>query len=493
MFEKFLSWAENRMPAGYRTGLTAKLRSLHGKLTSDGARGKSARAAMLIFSVRIFSAVLAFLLQVFLARWMGSAQYGAFVLVTVVAMMMGGLSCLGLQTAVIRFVTEYRAKRNVERLHGILLAAPGIAIAASLVIVFITWQGLYWFGDYLTNIYIIPFYLALIYLPFLALEEVQEGIARSYDMPLTALAPSFILRPISILLIMALAYSIGYPPNAVTALASAAIAISLSTIAQSLMLWGRVIRQNKIEFPASEVSPNAGHDQSANNSVKYSFQFGYWISVALPIFMAGGFYSLLVNVDVVFIGYFLSPEAVAIYYAVLKSLAVVHFVLFAMRASSAHHFSRYFSDGDTHGLSEYALKITQWTFWPTLILAVTMVLMGKYILMLFGAEFVEGQFLLAILAMGIVVRSAIGPAESLLAMTGHQNITMLVFAITLCFNIALNFTLIPRFGVSGAAIATSTAMLFETAALYAAISRKMGFRMFVLGSGKPLPDKGLVT
>ena len=144
-----------------------------------------------------------------------------------------------------------------------------------------------------------------------------------------------------------------------------------------------------------------------DNQTDIKFQFRYWISVSLPIFLASGFYGFLFNSDVVLIGLMLGPDAVAFYYAALKSLALVHFVHFAFRAASTHHFSRFYSDNNIQGLSDYANKIARWTFWPTLAIAVIMILTGKYILMLFGAEFVEAQNLLVILALGIVIRASI--------------------------------------------------------------------------------------
>ena len=48
-----------------------------------------------------------------------------------------------------------------------------------------------------------------------------------------------------------------------------------------------------------------------------------------------------------------------------------------------------------------------------------------------------------------------GPAESLLTMSGNQNICAVVYALTLALNIALSVVLIPAFGLWGAAIATA--------------------------------------
>lgn len=476
LLDTILGWLLKILPARYDQPVAEKLRAGFERLSSDDARGKSARAAGLIFAIRVFSAVLAFVLQVFLARWMGDTQYGVFVLVWVIALVLGGLSCFGLQTAIIRFITQYRTNGNEALLRGVLLAAPMIVIGASLLVAGCGLLVMYSFPDLVSEMYVVPFYLVLVCLPLLALEEIQEGIARSYDLPLIALGPVFILRPAGILVLMAGAWLAGFEANAVVAMSAAVIAALVSTLYQSIMLWSRIKAAISTEFLA---------DKDLQTPVQRKYQMAIWAKVALPVFMAGGFYNLQANIDVMFVGYFLSPEKVALYYASLKVLAFVHFVHFALRTASAHHFSRYYSNNDMDGLADYARKIAQWSFWPTLLLASIMVLAGKYFLGMFGPQFVDGQVLLVILAAGIVARSTIGPAESLLSMTGQQNKLVLVLAVTLVCNIVLNIVLIPIFGVMGAAIATCIAMVFESAALYAAVHRYLDLHLFIIGAGKP--------
>jgi len=477
-----------RVAGPYADKFSSLLHVASSKMNSNSTNGKSARAAVLVFIVRIISAFLAFILQVFLARWMGSEQYGIFVLVWVVTVMLGAMSCLGLQTAVIRFITEYRTKKDIKRLDGVLLAAPSIVVLISITAAVLIAVILFLFGDKITTTNVLPLYIALVCLPFLALEEIQEGIARSFDMPLTAIGPAFVIRPAGIIIIIAFAYLLGFPANAITALSSAVIASFFATLIQSVVLWLKISRLHAIKFPIVTLMKALGSNQK---TVK--FQYRYWISVSLPIFLASGFYSFLFNSDVVLIGLMLGPDAVAFYYAALKSLALVHFVHFAFRAASTHHFSRFYSDNDIPGLSDYANKIARWTFWPTLAIAVIMILTGKYILMLFGADFVEAQNLLIILAIGIVIRASIGPVDALLAMTGQQSLAMWVLATTLASNIILNVSLIPYFGIMGAAIATSCAMLIETTSLYVAVSRKMKIRVFVFQFGSKTIDEGYAT
>ena len=60
--------------------------------------------------------------------------------------------------------------------------------------------------------------------------------------------------------------------------------------------------------------------------------FGEWVAVSIPIFLVEGFLFLLTNADVLVVGHFLPPDQVAVYFATAKTLALVHFVYFAVKA-----------------------------------------------------------------------------------------------------------------------------------------------------------------
>lgn len=83
------------------------------------------------------------------------------------------------------------------------------------------------------------------------------------------------------------------------------------------------------------------------------------------------------------------------------------------------------------------------------------------------------------LTLGVVARAAVGPCESLLTMSGNQNICALVYALTLALNVGLNMLLIPQFGLWGAAIATAAAMMFEAGALSFTVWRRLGIVMAI--------------
>ena len=118
---------------------------------------------------------------------------------------------------------------------------------------------------------------------------------------------------------------------------------------------------------------------------------------------------------------FRSSEEVGVYFAVVKTLALVSFIHYAMSATTAHRFAEYHALGDKARLSAYVAHAIKWTFWPSLAATIVLLALGKPLLWLFGPQFVVGYDIMFIAAIGLVVRSAIGPVERLLNMLGHQH------------------------------------------------------------------------
>ncbi len=453
---------------GGRTGrrLLPLADALDSILYGSDDRSVSQRIALIAFAVRIVSAAIAYISQVLLARWMGDFEYGIFVVVWVGAVILGGLACFGFQTAVVRFVPEYLERGENDLLRGVLLGSRLYGFAAATAIAVLGLLGLFAFGGNLSSYYLIPLYLGAVTLPMLAIGEIQDGISRAFSWPDLSLWPTYIVRPIVILLVMWAALDLGWAPNAVTAMASVIIATYLTSIGQMIALERRL-----------------GRTVAAGPRL---FQPMLWAAIALPIFIVEGFFNLLTNVDILIVGYFMAPDQVAIYFAAAKTLALVHFVYFAVRAGGAQRFSKYYTNGDHQRLGAFVRDTLHWTFWPSLALVLLIFLVGRELLLLFGPAFGSGYPLLFILSAGILVRASIGPAESLLTMAGQQGICAAIYTGAFILNVVLNIVLVPRMGLFGAATATSVALILETIALYTATRIRLDLRCFVLFAFRPI-------
>ena len=145
---------------------------------------------------------------------------------------------------------------------------------------------------------------------------------------------------------------------------------------------------------------------------------------------------LLTYTDVLVLRQFRPPEEVAHYYAAAKTLALVAFIHFAVSAAVAHRFAAHHVAGDRAALAALAASTVRWTFWPSLLRSRCILALGKPILWLFGPSFVDGYPLMFILAIALVARAAVGPAERVLNMLGEQRRCALVYAAVFAVNLA---------------------------------------------------------
>lgn len=412
------------------------------------------------FMIRIAGAGLAFLSQVLLARLMGQFEYGIFVFVWVLAVIVGSLSCLGFPTAIIRFVPQYREVGTVDVIRGITLTARLVALLSAGLLGLLGTACLTLFADTIKDYYLVPLFLGAFLLPMIALGDVLDGTARANSWMVQALSPTFLVRPILILTTMVAALLLGFDASAETALAAALIATGITTMGQLIIVDRRL--QHRFDK-----GPRA-------------FQLGYWMRIALPIFLVEGFYYLLTNSDVVMVALYVEPDQVATYFAAAKTIALVHFVFFAVKAGMTPRFAALVAEKDRTELARSAVTAARWTFWSSLLVGAIVLALGPFFLSLFGSGYTTGYSVMAILFAGIAAKAFVGPGEALLMMSGEQKICAMVYFAALIINIAGNLALIPHFGINGAATATMAAMTAEAALLFVIIHRRLGINMNIL-------------
>ena len=424
---------------------------------SDSSRAQ--RVASTAFLIRVASAALVYLTQIVLARWMGSFEFGVYVYVWTWVLLLGGVVDLGLASSTQRFIPQYTGHKQFALLRGFLSGSRWLSVGLASAIALAGALGVWLLEPWVRSYEVIPLYLACVSLPVFVLSRVQDGIARSYDWINLALMPAYVLRSFALIAVMAAAYAAGLPTNAATAMIAAILTTWLTTLGQLVVMNRRLARQ-------VEPGPKA-------------YDVPTWLKVSVPIFMVEGFYLLLTYTDVLVLQQYRSPEEVAVYYAAAKTLALVAFVYFSVAAATAHRFSEYHIAGDRAALSAFMAEAIRWTFWPSLAATVLILAVGKPFLWLFGSQFVGGYHLMFILAIGPLARATVGPVERLLNMVGEQRACMVVYAAAFAANVALCVVLIPMFGVAGAAMAVSGAMILESVLLFLVTRERLGLHVFI--------------
>lgn len=450
--------AESGYPANptppRRHGLIAGWRRVANEfLSGTDERARTQRDALIAFSVRVTSAALLYFTQVVLARWMGTSEYGIYVFVWTWVLVLGGLSHLGLSLAMIRLLPAYRETGNLASMRGLLRGGRLAAIGLGTLVAMVGLGGLWLAGPALSGPYVLPLYLALVCVPLFALTDVQDGIGRGQAWMDIALLPPYVLRPLLLLGAMLVAHRYGLPMRAETA-AAAAIAATWGTAVMQTLLINRRLR--------ATVSPGAR---------RYAFR--EWFGISLPLVVMAGSELVLQNADLLVVSRYMSPADVGIYFAAAKTMSLILFVHYAVGSAVANRFSALHARGDREALRGFVRDAVNWTFWPSLASAVLILAIGLPLLELFGPQFESGYPVMAILVMGFLARSAMGPAEFLLNTLGEQQLCATVLTTAATLDVALAFALVPSFGLAGAAAATSIALSAAAGLNYLVARRRL--------------------
>jgi O-antigen/teichoic acid export membrane protein len=436
--------------AGLRPRLQAWLASEH---------GAAQRMAGTAFVIRVTGAVVIFLSQILLARWMGGVEFGLYVYAWTWLQMVGDIIHLGLPISAQRTIPEYTQRQDYDSLRGFLLGSRWIVFTVASAVALIGAALVQTFASALQSDTVLPLYLACAALPFYSMSNMLDATARTYNAVVTAFLPPFVLRPLILIIAVASMRAAGLTPDASSGMAAFALATWTTTLLQ-LVLVNRMLDRR---VPAG---PRRYH-------------LAEWLKASAPMFAVWAFYMLLTYTDVLVLRQFQPPEVVAHYYAAAKTLLLVAFIHFAVSAAVAHRFATHHVAGDRDALAKLAASTVRWTFWPSLLAIVGVLALGKPILWLFGPSFDDAYPLMFILAIPLLARAAVGPAERVLNMLGEQRRCAMIYGAMFALNLGGSLAVAGPYGSTGVACVIAASAAIEAICLFMVAKRRLGLHMLI--------------
>jgi O-antigen/teichoic acid export membrane protein len=427
---------------------------LRGLVLGRGERAIDRGNALIAFGVRIASAAILFVSQVLLARWLGAAEYGVYVYAWTVLLVLGGISTVGLNIGAIRIVSECRERGAFDALRGFLLAGRLLVLAVAAVIAVAVGLAALHLSARLSGNQWIAIAAVMIALPAYALTDLQDGICRGAARIVSALLAPYVVRPLLILAGIAAIHEFGLELDAVSAALAAVGATWAAWAVQTVLVrrdMGRLV-------PAGPRT----YDTRA------------WVGITSPLLLMSVFDLLMQNIDIIVISNLLPSAQAGIYFAAAKTMALILFVHYAVGSAMANRFAEIATRGDETEMRASVRDVVRLTFWPSLAIAAVMLAAGRPLLSLFGPGFVDGFPVMCILAVAIIARASIGPAEALLNMTGGQVDCARALVIAALTNLTLSLVLTPLFGIIGAATAVSAAIMLGAFLNWRAAKRRLG-------------------
>ncbi|MEM9274976.1 MAG: flippase [Cyanobacteria bacterium P01_F01_bin.143] len=421
---------------------------------SDIKLADLAKDTVVALSIQVVGVVLTYLVQVFLARWMGTTEYGIYEYVVSWSLILAIPAGVGLPLTVLRLIPEYRVKQNWGSLRGIVRGSLIITLLASLLLCIGTAGILLSVNHYHSFVYGIPLLVGIGLIPLQAFVNLQIETARAMeDVPLAYL-PSKVVWPILVLGGGFLLFVRGDDLTSLPIIIASTLALLIAVSFQ----FGILVRK-----VATKVEPA---------TPEYSYP--KWLKIALSLLLLQGSYLILNQTDIVMVGSLIGPDASGLYNAAVKTAMWVSFILEMINIVAAPAFTTLYTQGDMEGLQKVVASVTIWIFIPSVLIALGLTTFTQPILSLFGPDFLDASMSLQILTLGQVINALCGSVGFLMIMTGYQNKAVVVFCCSALLNIILNWILIPLFGITGAAIATSFTMALWNIWLCILVVRNLG-------------------
>ncbi|WP_411964462.1 polysaccharide biosynthesis C-terminal domain-containing protein [Haloferax sp. YSMS24] len=393
------------------------------------------RGFISIFGAKVITLLSGFLLTPILVRLLGSSMYGDYAFL---------LSLLGVTMIIVnagvfdgtrKFVAENRDQEDwTERVFGFYLrTAIALATVAAIIYMVISWIGFSQqaFGPKF-DIY---FYL----LSGLIIVRQADSVARGGLMGLGLEDRSEPLRILKNLLFFLIGLSLVYVGYGVVGVFIGHILASLIVSSVGFVLLFQQLETQKVFARVRSSLP------------KWELLSFNSLSVILILLTAS-----LYHTDIIILRYLVGSEATGYYKAALVVAEFLWFVPVTLQTVLLHSTSEMWSEGQMERITNLASKITRYNLSLTLLLGMGIAVLAQdFIPLYFGPDFDKSVGPLLLLLPGALGFALARPIFAVGQGKGALNILILATGTAALINLFLNLLLIPRYGMAGAAMATS--------------------------------------
>jgi O-antigen/teichoic acid export membrane protein len=188
------------------------------------------------------------------------------------------------------------------------------------------------------------------------------------------------------------------------------------------------------------------------------------------------------RIDIVLVAIMRGPAEAAVYTAATRFLVAGQFGNQAISMAAQPRFTEMFAQGDHQGANRVYQATTAWLIlltWPLYLLAVSF---GPQIITVFGHSYRAGAAVMVILGLTMLLATACGQVDMVLVTTGRSSWSLMNGLLAVVVNVGLDVALIPRYGITGAAIGWSAAITVTNLMPLAQVAAVMRLHPFGRGT-----------
>lgn len=404
---------------------------------------KVVKGTVIVFIGTIVGILLAFVGRVLFARFFTPFEYGILSLGVALLSVFALVGTLGLREGTARQIAYFLGKKQTKKVQLTILWSLTFSVITGIIIsltVFLFSDviaiRIFNMSDLSIPLKIlstsIPFYILI-----LMLNSVFRGFKRVKERVYFLDLIRNLLFPLLLVPVILLGISFEWGITAYT----------LSIICTSIAFFIYFTKK----MPINLRLPKKRKDMSIGKEL---------LIFSLPLLLVTILYQVMGWTDTLMLGYFKTPDIVGLYNAANPLGRFISTALGAMLFIYTPVISNlYAKSKDIEMKRSYAI-LTKWLCAATLPLALIFALFPRITLnFFFGPEYISAGIVLQILAIGFFINNLMGPNGATLIAMGKTKFLMGATFAAACINVGLNVLLIPKYGVTGAAIATVTALV----------------------------------
>ena len=382
-----------------------------------------------------------FILLFVLTRSLGVTGAGSVLIAIAIFQISSKIAELGCATGFIRWISHHRATGRSDLLRAtVVVGLVPVALVASALAL-----GLWLASPILAEVFggagtadsvaavvrgMAPF------LPASAVYSVLVQGTRGFDTMLPQTVIERVGRALALPLVVFLGFNAGLGPVGVGVLWAATNLIALVPAA---VVFVRLV---------SRAADGAGLDHTP---VEAQLVRDFW-SFTGPRAVGQMSEVAVVWLDTVLVGALVSTSAAGIYASGTRYLLPGAFTSDALMQVTGPRVSGLVAAGKRSEASAMVSTVTSWQtmlLWPVYLLVIAF---APVLLRLFGPEVVEAQGALIALSVAVLITALVGPASSVVLMSGRSRQQMFNTLLLLTVNVAGNLLLVPQFGITAAGV-----------------------------------------
>ncbi len=437
-----------------------KLKGIKETIAGDLNLIELLRGGSVAFIYKIAGIIIGYLLFFVLSRAYGAEFQGVFSVCWTVLMISMVISRFGFDTSIVKYVSMYQARSLFKKIRYVYFTGLGVVFIVSLLVSLLLWI----FSKTLSDLYFqnripdfVMQYIAWSVIPFAVMTYNAEAVRGVKKIGWYSI---FQNGTIHLFIIFYLLISLIFKWD------EWGIYQYLFWILVLFMLVSLVaVKMFVLGQGSNSVEENGTSSESLQNLLKVSF----------PMLLTNSIFLILSWTDIQMLGILKDEASVGIYNIAVKIAALNVIGLSAVNTIASPKFSELYTLGNKEVFKQF---VRQTSFINTMIslpVLIMIFLIPEFLLGLFGGEFTEGKTAMMILAVGQFLTALLGSVMYILNMTGHEKAGRNIIFSGLILNIVLNYLFIPRWGINGAAIATTLSTITWRVMAVVYIYRRLGF------------------